>query len=208
MLWLLISVQLMEFVWVILNVVGVERTTTSATVSSVSDIQLAYMPYSHSVVTMLGAAFVIWLLLRFIFRMPVLALAVGLGIASHLFLDLLTHARDVALAPGIAAPKFGLGLYGSFPLGAFVLELAYGIFCWWVYKGGRALLVLIVAFNFANLSLFSAAVPGPEELLANHPTLIVGVILVQIVVTLLLVGWFSQHPAPAYVSADQKRRQA
>jgi hypothetical protein len=205
MLWLLVSVQLMEFVWVLLNLTGVERTTTNADVRSVANIHLAFMPYSHSVATMLGSAVAAWLLLRVAFRRPVLGLAVALGIASHLLLDLLTHAPDIALAPGTADPKLGLGLYSAFPLAAFGLELAYGAFCWWIYKGGRGLLIVIVAFNLANLSLFSAAVPGPETLLANRPTLIVGIILLQIVVTLVLVGWFSQRPRPPYVTAAEER---
>lgn len=199
--WLLVSVQLMELVWVLLNFVGLEHTTTGPAVRSVSDIHLAFMPYSHSVATMLGAALAAYLLLRLGGRRRTLGLAVAIGIASHLVLDLVTHAPDLPLAPGLAAPKLGLGLYGAFPIGAFVLELLYGILCWWIYRGGRALLVVILAFNLANLSLLSPAVPGAEAFLAGRPTLIVGVIFLQIVVTLLLVGWYSQHPKPAWLSA-------
>jgi hypothetical protein len=36
-------------------------------------------------------------------------------------------------------------------------------------------------------------------LLANRPTLLVSIILLQIVVTLFLVGWYSVRPVPAYV---------
>ena len=35
---------------------------------------------------------------------------------------------------------------------------ASGVSCWWTYKGGRTLLVVIVAFNIANLSFLSAAI--------------------------------------------------
>lgn len=201
MAWLLVSVQLMELVWVLLNLVGVERTTTNAAVQSVSDIQLAFMPYSHSLATMLGVALAAYGLLRFGYQRPTLALAVAIGITSHLVLDLVTHAPDLPLAPGIATPKLGLGLYGAFPFGAFALELLYGTLCWWIYRGGRALLIVIFVFNIADLSLLSAAVPGPESLLANQPTLIVGVILLQIVVTLLWVGWYSEHPKPAWLGS-------
>lgn len=192
MAWLLLSVQLMELVWVGLNLTGIEATTTDATVRTVSDIHLAYMPWSHSVATMLGVALVAWIVLQATGR-RILAVAVGIGIASHLVLDLLTHAPDLQLAPGVPEPKLGLGLYATLPLGAFALELAYGVFCWWVYRGTRALLAVIVGFNIANLSLFSATVPGPEGLLANRPTAIVVVILAQIVVTLWLVGVFSRR---------------
>jgi len=79
---------------------------------------------------------------------------------------------------------------------AFFLELLYGVFCWWVYEGDRTLLAIIILFNAANLSLLSPAVPGPESLLANRPTLIVLFIAAQIVVTLFLVGRYSLRPLP------------
>jgi membrane-bound metal-dependent hydrolase YbcI (DUF457 family) len=189
----------MELLWVALNLLGIERTTTEASVRSVSDIHLAYMPYSHSVAMSLAFGAVAWVLLSAVFHRPGLGLAVALGITSHLVLDLLTHARDIAIAPGLENIKLGLGLYSRFPLGAFFLELVYGIFCWRVYKGGKALLVVIVLFNVANLSLLSPAVPGPESLLANRPTAVVLLILGQIVVTLFLVGFFSLRPPPSYL---------
>ena len=68
------------------------------------------------------------------------------------------------------------------------LELLYGVLCWRVFRGSRALLVVSVAFNLANLSLFFADVPGPEGLLAGREALLVSVILVQLVATLWAVG--------------------
>jgi hypothetical protein len=66
-----------------------------------------------------------------------------------------------------------------------------------VYRGGRGLLALIVLGNLANLSFFSPAIPGPESFLAGRPLLLVTLILVQIVVTLVLVGVLSRRTAPA-----------
>jgi hypothetical protein len=151
------------------NYLGLEKTTTEPTVKSVNDIHLAYMPYSHSIVSGLGLGLLAWLVVGKVLRKPVTGLAVCIGIVSHLILDLITHAPDIAIAPGINEPKFGLGLYGSAPLLAFFLEIAYGVFCWWIYRGGKALLAVIVLFNLGNLSFLSSAVPGPEELLAGRP---------------------------------------
>jgi len=185
---LLISVQAMELAWVVLNYLGVERTTTEPVVRSVADIHLAYMPYSHSVGTALGAALLAWLLLEKGFGRVALGRAIGLGIASHLILDLLTHGHDIVLWPGHPYPRLGLGLYDAAPVAAFVVELVYGVVCWWVYRGGRGLLALIVLGNLANLSLLSPAIPGPEQVMAGRPMLVVTVIFAQIVVTLVLVG--------------------
>jgi len=185
---LLLSVQAMELAWVLLNYLGVERTTTEPVVRYVGDIHLAYMPYSHSVLTVLGAVLLVWALGALTGR-AWLGAIVGLGILSHLILDLLTHNGDIALGPFPGAPKYGTYLYGRLPLVAFLVELGYGLLCWRVFRGGRALLAIIVGFNLANLSLFFPAIPGPEEALAGRPLLIVTVILAQIVVTLWAVWW-------------------
>lgn len=191
---LLIAVQVMELAWVALNYLGIERTTTGAEVRSVADIHLAFMPYSHSVATGLGAALLAWIVIEYGFGKAAAGRAIGLGILSHLVLDLATHAHDIVLWPGDAHPALGLGLYGTAPFAAFIVELVYGIVCWWVYRGSRGLLALIVLGNVANLSLFSSAILGPERYLAGRPSLIVTFVFVQIVVTLVLVGVLARRP--------------
>jgi len=208
----LLSVQAVELAWVALNYLGLEHTTTEPVVRSVADLHLAHMPYSHSVSTVFGAALLAWAVLELGLRQWRLGRAVGLGIASHIVLDLLTHAPDIALWPGAGAPKLGLGLYDAAPLAALVVELLYGLICWWIYRGGRGLLALVTLGNLANLSLFTAAVPGPERLLAGHPQMVVTLVTAQILVTLLLTGLLARrggrsrprtlaarraHPAPS-----------
>src|SRR5215217_6710139 len=85
---LLLSVQAMELAWVVFNYLGIERTTTEPVVRSVADIHLAVMPFSHSVATACGAALFAWVVLEFALGRPALGRAVGLGIVSHLVLDL------------------------------------------------------------------------------------------------------------------------
>jgi hypothetical protein len=106
-------------------------------------------------------------------------------------LDLATHNGDIALAPLLNGPEYGTYLYARAPTFAFLLELGYGLMCWWVFRGGKGLLAVIVAFNLANLSLFFANVPGPEQWFAGRPLLLTAVILAQIVVTLAAVWWFA-----------------
>ena len=201
---LLLSVQAMELAWVGLNYLGVERTTTEATVHSVADIHLAYMPYSHSVATAVGGALLAWLVVEKGLHRPLLARAIGIGIVSHLLLDVVTHARDIVLWPGTSAPALGLGLYDRAPLWGFALEVVYGVACWRVYRGSRPLLAMIVLGNLANITLFSAAIPGPEQYLAGRPLTVVTVIAVQIVVTALLIDVLTMQKAPAVsaVGAD------
>jgi len=204
----LISVQAMELAWVACNYLGIERTTTEPVVRSVADIHLASIPYSHSVGTAVAAAVVAWLVIAKGFGKSTLGLAVGFGIFSHLVLDVVTHAPDIALWPGVASPMLGLGLYSAAPLLAFFVEMAYGLFCWWAYRGGSGLLAFVVLGNLANLSFLSPTIPGPEQYLAQKPMLVVSLIFVQIVVTLALVWVLARvNPGGANARALDRRHQ-
>ena len=185
---LLLSVQAVEIAWVLLHYLGVERTITGSIVRDLGDIQLAYMPFSHSVLTVFAAALLAWAVGAFAGR-PRLGASIALGILSHIVLDLATHNGDVALWPSADAPKYGTFLYERMPALAFLFELGYGILCWRVFRGNRALLAIVVSFNLANLSLFFAAIPGPEEWLAGRPLVLVTVIFAQIIITLWAVWW-------------------
>jgi len=184
---LLISVQLIEFLWVALNYLGIEYSTTEPTVTSILDIHLVHMPYSHSIASSILVAGVMWMVVRRWSGSKTIATATAIAIASHVVLDLLTHSQDIALAPFTDVAKIGLGLYGI-PLAAFAVEAIYGVFCWWAYRGSRLLLTTIVIFNLGNFTFLSTAVIGPEALLAGQPQLLTSIVLVQIVVTLSLVG--------------------
>jgi hypothetical protein len=150
------------------------------------------MPWSHSVATPVVAALAVWLLIEKVFGRAALGRALGIGIVSHLILDLLMHAHDIALWPGLESPKLGSGLY-DIPFTAFMVELVYGTACWAIYRGSRGLLALIVVGNLVNLPFLSPAIPWPLDFLAGRPGLIVTLILAQIIVTLLLVGLLARR---------------
>jgi hypothetical protein len=197
-IWLLISVQFIELLWAAFNFMGIERTTTDSVVQSVSNIHLEHMPYSHSVLITVTLAMAAWFGISKGLKKPDLGIAVGIGILSHIVLDLFTHKADIALMPFAGSTKWGLGLY-SIPIIGFVVETLYGIWCWWVFKGNRKLLAIIIIFNLMNISFFSTAIAGPETLLANHPLIITALIFFQIVITLILVGVFAKNKKHAFV---------
>ena len=190
-IWILLSTQFMELLWVLFNYIGIERTSTEKDMKYVGDIHLSYMPYSHSLLTMASMSILSWFIISKGFGEPAIGLAVCIGILSHLVLDLITHSRDIAIAPFIKERKLGLGLYANFPVLAFILEIGYGIACWWIYGGSIALLAVILLFNLANLPMFVASIPGAKQKMANRPLLITSFIFVQIIVTLTLVGLLS-----------------
>jgi hypothetical protein len=193
---ILLSVQAMELAWVALNYIGIEHTTTEASVRSVADIHLAYMPFSHSVATAIGGALLTWWFVERGLGRPLLARAIAIGILSHLVLDLATHARDVVLWPG-STLAIGLGLYDRAPMWGFALEMVYGLVCWGVYRGSWPLLATIVLGNLANITLFSAAISGPETYLAGNPLMVVTLVFAQIVVTLGLIRALATRAVPS-----------
>ena len=112
---------------------------------------------------------------------------------SHIVLDLLTHAKDLPLTFFAGSPKIGLQLYSLHPYIGFTIELLYGVFCWYYFKGSKSLLLIILLFNIANFTTFSPDIIGPEKYFANNPILLVAFIAFQIVVTLILVGYLSKN---------------
>lgn len=191
MIFVLISVQLVEFLWVVFNLLGIEITTTEPQVRALNDIHLVYMPYSHSIAATVLLALVIWMVVAKLLEKRTWALALAVAVSSHIVLDLATHVPDIALAPGIDSPKFGSGLYGV-PMLALVVETIYGVSCWWIFRGGRVLLAVIVALNLGALSFYSPLILGPEHLLAGHSKIFAVVIGLHIVVGLVVVGFFAR----------------
>jgi hypothetical protein len=185
----LISVQLIEFLWVFLNLAGVEATTIAPPVRAMNDIHLSYMPYSHSVGSVLLIAGLAWFLLRTVANRSGWAVPIAFGICSHIVLDVLVHAPDIEVIPGLTGFKIGSGLY-NVPVFALVAEMLFAVFCWWVYGGSRALLWTLVGLNLAAASFYVPQIPGPKTLFAGHPKVFALVILVHILLGLFAVGFF------------------
>jgi hypothetical protein len=183
----LISVQLVELLWVGLNLLGVEVTTIAPRVRALNDIHLTYMPYSHSIAATVVIAAVAWVVVAKLFARPAWAFAVAAAISSHIILDLATHVPDIALAPGINSPKLGTGLY-AVPTVALVVETIFGVACWRIFRGSKTLLAGVVALNLAALSFYSPSISGPEHLLAGHPKVFAAIIGLHIVIGLAAVG--------------------
>lgn len=188
----LVSVQLVELLWVVFNILGIEVTTTETQVRSVSDIHLTHMPYSHSIAITAALAFAVWLIMGKLLKRPGLGVALAVAVSSHIVLDLATHVQDIALLPGISAPKFGSGLY-NIPLLALAVETLYGVWCWWMFRGSGALLAGIVVLNMAAFSFYTPGIAGPEVLLSQSPLLFAVVIGCHIIVGLLAIGFLSRE---------------
>jgi len=192
LVWLLISVQLVELLWVLFNYIGLEFTSTENTVKYIGDIHLSHMPFSHSILSTVILAFLAFVVIKLIFKNNTLAVAVSLAISSHIILDLITHVKDIPLTFFSENIMLGSMLYSSFPYLAFLFEMLFGVYCWWYYKGSKSLLAVIVVFNLFNFTIFSPDVIGLEQYFVHSPFLLTSVIFFQIVITLYLVRLFAK----------------
>jgi len=187
----LISVQIVEVFWVAFHLLGIERTDLGPVVASLEDVHLSHMPWSHSVLTTGLLALAVWFVFARLLGKPRWGIALGVGVFSHTALDLLVHSPDIALAPGVASPLLGTGLYDMAPV-ALIVETIYGVLCWRYFQGSRALLAVILAFNVAALSFYSPSIPGPEAFMAGRPMLFVGFIGLHITLGLLAIWYFAR----------------
>ena len=187
----LVSVQAVEVLWVVLNLLGVERTEVGPAFASMRDVHLVHMPYSHSLATTALLAAAVWWCFAKRLRKPQWGVALAVGVFSHTVLDVLVHAPDMAIAPGIASPKLGTGLY-DIPMVALLVETLYGVWCWRRFEGSKALLAVILAFNVGALSFYSPDIPGPELFIAGHPLLFAGFIGAHIAMGWVAIWYFAR----------------
>ena len=117
-LWsLFVAVQLVDFAWAGLVIAGVEKVRIIPGFLASSDLDLYYMPYTHSLPAAVAWSLAAGLAAAAVWRgsgKAIIGGAIGLATLSHWGTDLLVHAPDLALFPG--GPKVGLGLWRSLAL--------------------------------------------------------------------------------------------
>lgn len=187
---LLISVQLVEILWVLFNYFGWEHFSVSG-----GKLHLDFLPYSHSVLSGIVAASISFLVINYGYGNKKLAIAFSIGVMSHIVIDMLFHEKDIRLSPFSDVPAWGLGII-DYPILNFGIEFLYGLFCWWYFKGNKALLTVIIVFNIIDLPIMLAhgAMLKPFE---QFPFLLPSVILFQILIT----WYFVYHYAGEYRKA-------
>ena len=182
---LLVSTQLMELFWVFFNFTGIEHYSVIE-----EQLHLDFLPYSHSVLSALLLSLLGYSFIRWVLRNPSLALPFAIGVLSHLILDVVFHEKDIHLWTFTEGPSWGLGII-RYPVVNFILELCYGIFCWWYYKGNKKLLFVIVIFNILNFPIMLAS-GSSLDIFIHHPLLLPAFILFQILITWYFIARYSR----------------
>ena len=183
---LLISVQLVEVLWILFNYIGIEHFKITE-----GRLHLDYLPYSHSVFSGVLITFLSYIIIRWGFKNKVLAPVFAIGILSHIVLDMIFHEKDIRLSPFSDTPAWGLGII-DYPILNFILEFIYGIFCWWYFKGNRALLITIIIFNVLDLPVMLARGKALNVFI-DYPFMLPTFILIQILLSWYFVAKFSKQ---------------
>ena len=114
-LWqLFIAVQLVDFAWAGLVLVGIEKFRVAPGFMEASILDLHHMPYTHSLVAVViwsVAAGVLYTAVRRGAQARLAGLIIALAVFSHWLTDLIAHGPDLALWFG--GPKVGFGLWNS-----------------------------------------------------------------------------------------------
>jgi len=172
-LWhLFIAVQFLDYLWAAFILTGIEKARVAPGFLAASDLDLYFMPYTHSL-----AAALLWAFLGAALYRKVLnrragmagAALIFIAIFSHWIADLLVHAPDLALYPG-SDVRLGLRLWSSLA-GSQILEgglLAAGLFLYWQgteAKGvmGHVSLILLTAV-FLLLQIYNIGAPTPPDI--------------------------------------------
>jgi hypothetical protein len=183
---ILACVELPGMLWVLLSLTGLEHPGA--------------MPYSHSVAAVLVLAFAAWLLMDKLLRRRVLAAAAAIAILSHLILDLVMQTQHIALVPFLSSVHLGLGLSETPPLAA-AGSGAYGLLCWLVFRGSKALLAAILFLNLAALSFM-------QSTFADDPMAQVTGVAAGIILATLLVWYLSRARAAELEHPDRRLARA
>lgn len=161
---LLLAAQLLDLIWPVLVLRGVESVRVVAGITAVTPLDFVSYPWSHSLAMALVWALGFAGLYAFIRRYPRGAVVVGALVVSHWVLDLVSHRPDLPLLPGVG-PRLGLGLWHSVPatLAVELLLLGLGLY---LYSANtepvdRIGTWALVTFALALVGLYLASVFGP-----------------------------------------------
>jgi hypothetical protein len=160
---LLLAAQLVDLVWPVLVLAGVEVVRIAPGNTAVTPLDFVSYPWTHSLAADLGWGVLLGLGYLLFRGSPRGALVIALLVPSHWVLDWISHRPDLPLYPG--GPKLGLGLWNSL-VATLVVELAIFAVGLGMYlaatrpldRTGSWSLVALVALL---LAAYGAAVFGP-----------------------------------------------
>jgi membrane-bound metal-dependent hydrolase YbcI (DUF457 family) len=109
------AAQLLDEIWPVLLLLGVERVRIVPGLMAANALDLVHYPISHSLLTAVGWSVLVGGVHFARRRDARAALVLGGLVLSHWLLDALMHRPDLPLWPG-SATRVGLGMWNSIPI--------------------------------------------------------------------------------------------
>ena len=193
-LWhLFVAAQLVDFVWALLVLIGVEKVRIVAGFTAASPLDLYYFPFSHSLPAVTGLAIVATLAYRLVGSWRS-ALIIGGVVLSHWLADWLVHTPDLPLFAD--QHKVGLGIWDNLAA-SLIVEIGCMLGALLLYlratepttPGGRYGMPLFVAAMVAMFVGGTLGKPPPS------PTALAGVGLFSFVGFAAVAGWLDRKRA-------------
>ena len=194
-----VAVQFLDYLWAACILTGVEQARITPGFLEASNLDLYFMPYTHSL-----AAAALWSIagaLAYRLLNPKAGLRgaafIGLAIASHWLADLAVHSRDLALYPG-STVKLGFGLWSSLPLSQ-GLEIGLFLAGFILYLSGTApkgaagrIAPVIVLGAMLGLDAYSIAGEPPGDIRAMAVLCVISYCVMA-----LMAAWLDAVRAPS-----------
>jgi hypothetical protein len=134
---LLVAPQLLDLVWPVFVLVGIERVEVAPGNTAFTPLAFTYYPWSHSLAMSIGWAVAFAAFVRERVGTWRAARIGAALVVSHWVLDFASHGPDMPLWPG--GPRLGLGLWRSVPatLAVEITMYAAGVFLYARATGAR-----------------------------------------------------------------------
>lgn len=155
------AAQWIDLIWPILLLLGIEKAEIKPGVTAVTPLDFTYYPFTHSLIGTIVWALLFGAVVWFFITKTKTALILALIVLSHWFLDLLVHAPDLPIFPGLSL-KVGFGLWNSFAATIILEGLFFVVGVYLYYKSTKAknkigtysligLIVFLVVMYISNL---------------------------------------------------------
>lgn len=149
---LFLAAQFLDLLWPTLLLLGVERVAIAPGITAVTPLDFQHYPISHSLLAVAGWSVLLAGAYYAQRRSKAGAIAVALLVASHWFLDFLTHRPDLPLTP-VGDTRVGLGLWNSLPA-TILVEVPLFLAGCWLYATATRALDAVGRWGFAGLVAF------------------------------------------------------
>jgi hypothetical protein len=189
---LLAAPLFLDLLWPWFLLFGWERVRIDPGNTRFTPLDLAYYPWSHSLLMAFVWATIFALMYHLLAHYWPGTLAIWIGVVSHWVLDWITHRPDMPLYPG--GPRYGLGLWNSIA-GTMAVEISMFALGVWLYARTSSARDRIGRYAFIAYVTLLLVLYGGDRYSAP-PQSVSEIVWPAIIAELLLIlwaWWFDNH---------------